>query len=188
MAKREINAKQLIGDIRAGMNDFGLMEKYKLTPKGLDSTFRKLLAVGLVSRTEMAVRKTGHEETVDLDLETAFAEKGSSSAVKKSYSFSGSVENVDLLDYLQWMLIDCRQTVLEVRSSDQRTFRLFINAGKVAHATNGELEGEEAFYQCIQLNGGEFVHLDWTEPEKTTIEKNGTALLFEAARRRDEAE
>jgi hypothetical protein len=82
------------------MNDFGLMQEYKLTPKGLDSTFRKILAVGLVSRTEMAVRKTGHEETVDLDLETACAEKSSSSTVKKSYSFSGTVENVDLLDYL----------------------------------------------------------------------------------------
>jgi hypothetical protein len=188
MAKREINAKKLIDDIRAGTNDFGLMEKYKLTPKGLDSTFRKLLAVGLVSRTEMAVRKTGHEETIDLDLETAFAEKTSISRVKKNHSFSGRVENVDLLDYLQWMLMDCRQTVLEVRSPNQITSRLFINAGKVAHATNGELEGEEAFYQCVQLSGGEFVHLAWTEPEKTTIERDGTALLFEAARRRDEAE
>jgi hypothetical protein len=188
MGKREINAKELVGDIRAGTNDFGLMEKYKLTPKGLDSTFRKLLAVGLISSNELAVRKTGHEETVDLDLEAAFAEKASSSRLKKSYSFSGRVENVDLLDYLQWMLMDLRQTVLEVRSPSQRTFRIFVNAGRVTHATNGNLEGEDAFYQCIQLSNGEFLHLAWMDPEETTIKRDGTALLFEAARRRDEAE
>ena len=154
MSKREVNAKQLIDDIRSGMNDFSLMEKYRLTPKGLDSTFQKLLAVGLLSRIEMDIRTTGHQETIELDFEAALAEKASTSIAKKTYSFSGRVENVDILDYLQWMLLDCRQTLLEVTSQNQRAFRLFINSGKVVHATNDEIEGEDAFYRCILLTDG----------------------------------
>jgi len=43
--KREIEAKELIFDIRAGMTDSQLMEKYRLTYKGLKSALQKLLNV-----------------------------------------------------------------------------------------------------------------------------------------------
>jgi len=40
--KREIRAKDLVDDIAAGLGNRMLMEKYKLTPKGLMSAFKKL--------------------------------------------------------------------------------------------------------------------------------------------------
>jgi Mor family transcriptional regulator len=37
MAKRTINAKDILADIKAGMNNAALMEKYGLSEKGLRS-------------------------------------------------------------------------------------------------------------------------------------------------------
>jgi len=98
------------------------------------------------------------------------------------------VEGVDILDYIQWMLIECRQTVLEIRPLNGMPYRLFLDDGKVLHAKCMEMEGEEAFYRCVRSARGEFAHLPWSAPEKITIEKAGMQLLFEAARRRDEAD
>ena len=43
-ARRTIPARSFVGDMRSGMTDSALMEKYKLTARGLHSAFRKLLA------------------------------------------------------------------------------------------------------------------------------------------------
>ena len=46
LPKRLINAKKILADIKAGMNDAGLMEKYRLTEKGVQSVFKKLVHAG----------------------------------------------------------------------------------------------------------------------------------------------
>jgi competence protein ComGC len=46
MAKRTINAKEILADIKAGMNDASLMEKYELSEKSLQSVFKKLIDAG----------------------------------------------------------------------------------------------------------------------------------------------
>lgn len=190
MAKREINAKDFMGDLQSGVDDVGLMKKYRLSPKGLDSTFRKLLTVGLISRFELAARRNEQEETVDLSgIPTEVSEQNGTRPPrpkKVQYFYTGKVEGVDILDYIQWMLIDGRQTVLEIRHLNAMPTRLFVDDGKVLHATNAKMEGEEAFYSCVLPKSGEFVHLPWSPPEKITVEKAGMQLLFEAARRRDE--
>lgn len=43
-----IDAKQVIEDIRSGMDDLALMEKYNLSPKGLESLVKKLADAGAV--------------------------------------------------------------------------------------------------------------------------------------------
>ena len=65
---------------------------------------------------------------------------------------------------------------------------MYLKDGEILHATNGELEGEEALYSSMMFPRGKFVHLAWTEPNRKTIQKTGTQLLLEAARRRDEAD
>jgi hypothetical protein len=192
VTKREINAKDFMSDVQTGVDDVDLMKKYKLTPKGLDSTFRKLLSLGLISRFELAARRSDQEETVDLaEIPTEMAEQSATRRAQKKqtrYVYSGKVEEIDILDYIQWMLIDGRQTVLEVSHPDVMPTRLFVKDGKVLHATTEKMEGEEALYRCVLPPRGEFAHLPWTPPEKITIEKAGMQLLFEAARRRDEAD
>jgi len=144
MAKREIMAKDFMRDIQAGLDDLGLMRKYRLTPKGLDSTFRKLLTVGLISRFDLETRRNGLEETVDLSgIHTALVERDGPRRRQKPrtrYSYSGKVEGVDILDYVQWMLIEGRQTVLEIRPLNGIPCTLFVDDGKILHASSMELE------------------------------------------------
>ena len=192
MDKREIRARDVVADIRAGIDDVGLMAKYRLSSRGLDRLFGKLVAAGLISRTEWTARKTGHEETVELvDINGALPEKSGARRPHPTASrrhFSGKVEDVDILDYVQWLLIDGKQTVLIVLPYGEDPCRLFLDSGKVVHAVAGQAEGEEAFYRMALYTSGEFVHMPWTEPEDVTIESEPTSLILEAARRRDEAE
>jgi len=47
-AKKTIKAVAVVRDIRSGMTDVALREKYRLTPTGLETVFRKLLEAGLI--------------------------------------------------------------------------------------------------------------------------------------------
>jgi hypothetical protein len=52
-AKRTINAKEALSDIRSGMTPDELMQKYRLSSKGLDALFRKLEGAGLLQKNEL---------------------------------------------------------------------------------------------------------------------------------------
>ena len=54
--KREINAKGILADIRAGLSDEELMKKYKLSTIGLESVFRKLVQAGAITDDQITVR------------------------------------------------------------------------------------------------------------------------------------
>jgi CheY-like chemotaxis protein len=101
--------------------------------------------------------------------------------------FSGNVDRIDILDYLQLMMLSGKQVVLEILSRDLHRGVLFIDKGEIRHAACDGLEGEEAVYRCLSFDGGSFVNHPWTEPEKTTIRRPGEFLLMEAARHRDES-
>jgi hypothetical protein len=53
MDKPKLSAKQVLADIRAGMDDSAMMEKYGLSPKGLQSLFAKLLGKGVIDQSEI---------------------------------------------------------------------------------------------------------------------------------------
>jgi hypothetical protein len=48
MAKRTVDAKEILDDIKAGMDSTALMEKYQLSEKGLQSLFKKLKDAGVL--------------------------------------------------------------------------------------------------------------------------------------------
>jgi rubrerythrin len=52
MAKTTINAKEILADIKTGMDDAALMEKYQLSDKGLQSLFKKLADAGVLKQAE----------------------------------------------------------------------------------------------------------------------------------------
>jgi Domain of unknown function (DUF4388) len=190
MVKREILAKEILNDIKAGMDDVSLMQKYRLTGKGLDSVLQKLLRAGLISERDLNARKLGFEETVDLSGLFSFQVQEADQILQKKrteYSYSGMVEGIDILDYIQWILLDRRSTVLEISCPNGTSCMVYLKEGQILHAVNDELEGEEALYNSVMFPSGRFVHLTWTEPDRKTIKKPGTQLLIEAARRRDEA-
>lgn len=51
--KRVIEAKDIVNDIRSGMSEAELMEKYSLSSKGLQSAFQKLIKGGIMMAEEV---------------------------------------------------------------------------------------------------------------------------------------
>jgi CheY-like chemotaxis protein len=101
-------------------------------------------------------------------------------------SFSGRIEGVDILDYLQFLMLSNRTTIVEISSKKGERGKIYVKNGDVVHSTFLASKGEEALYHCLKMRGGRFENAPWKEPHKTTINKPGELLLFEAARIRDE--
>ena len=68
MSKREIKAKDILEDLRAGLTDDQIMEKYRLSPTGLKSLFDKMVAAKVMTQEEYAWRPVGWDDTVSIDL------------------------------------------------------------------------------------------------------------------------
>ena len=68
MAKRQISAKAFLKDFREGMGEAQLMEKYKISTRGLQKIFHKLVEAGAISKAEFAPRLSAYEDTVTLDV------------------------------------------------------------------------------------------------------------------------
>jgi hypothetical protein len=63
--KPKIKARDAVRDIRSGMTDTGLMEKYGLSAKGLQSLFLKLLEAKAITHAEMNQRRAVyHDKTL----------------------------------------------------------------------------------------------------------------------------
>jgi hypothetical protein len=105
---------------------------------------------------------------------------------KHRQSFYGSVDQVDLFDYVQLIFHTMKKVLLQVNSASGEIGRLYIRDGSACHAECGDLKGEEAFYRCMAFSGGSFSTLPWEEPSEVTIETKGEFLLMDAAREKDE--
>lgn len=101
-------------------------------------------------------------------------------------AFSGRVEGVDILEYMQLLMLSGKKVVLEIVSREGSNGFVFIENGEIRHAVCGDIQGEKALYRCLTFKGGSFSSLPWIAPEKVTINKPGMLLLVEAARKRDE--
>jgi hypothetical protein len=57
LVKRTIKTKEVIADVRGGMNDLELTEKYELSPRGLESLLGYLVDSGLIGERELEDRE-----------------------------------------------------------------------------------------------------------------------------------
>jgi len=64
--RRTIKAKDIVNDLRSGMTNVELMEKYRLSAKGLRSIFAKLTNAKAVNERELAGRVPLVDDTVNL--------------------------------------------------------------------------------------------------------------------------
>ena len=55
-AKRQINARQILADIKKGMDNDDLMAKYCLNARQLQSVLRKMIHAGLITALELSRR------------------------------------------------------------------------------------------------------------------------------------
>ena len=67
MAKRKIRARDIVNDIRAGLDDGALMHKYRLTAKGIQRMFLKLLESNLITQVELSSRMAQHDDTAEIE-------------------------------------------------------------------------------------------------------------------------
>ncbi len=65
-AKRRIDTKELVTDIRSGVTDGKLMEKYKLSSCGLQRVFTKLVNSGSVVAADLSGRSLLYDDSVTL--------------------------------------------------------------------------------------------------------------------------
>jgi hypothetical protein len=65
--KRKIPAYELASDIRMGLSNSELMEKYHLSVAGLASIFKKLVQARVIEKSEVQRRMEPGDDTADLD-------------------------------------------------------------------------------------------------------------------------
>ncbi|MFH0821760.1 MAG: ankyrin repeat domain-containing protein [Pseudomonadota bacterium] len=70
--KKTLSAKAVVADVRAGLSDAELMEKYGLSPKELERVYRKLVEAGVLTQAEVQYgQSTGTTETENLTSSAA---------------------------------------------------------------------------------------------------------------------
>lgn len=105
-----------------------------------------------------------------------------------SSSFSGHSANIDLMDYIQFMLVTRKKAVLEVESNTRERGVVYFDQGNIPHVVVEEMEGQEAFYYLVRhFEGGQFITQPFQQPDQETITMPGEFLLMEAARIKDES-
>jgi two-component system, chemotaxis family, protein-glutamate methylesterase/glutaminase len=109
-----------------------------------------------------------------------------STAIGERESFCCFVERVDIITFLQFVLLTGKPMVIEMLSSSGEQGRIFLRNGNILQAICGNLEGERALFKCLGFRGGRFSNRPWREPARETIGKSSESLLAEAARKRDE--
>jgi hypothetical protein len=123
----------------------------------------------------------------ELDVQMSREVSAATGTDRYDREFSGEVDGVDILDVVQFLLLIGKTTVLRVISSQGAESLLYLKDGALVHADLGSLQGQEAFFECMDFPGGEFSLEPWCEPIDQTIDEPGELLLVEAARRRDES-
>jgi CheY-like chemotaxis protein len=101
-------------------------------------------------------------------------------------AFSGAISNVDLLDYLQFILFSKQRKLLVITSRAGEKGKIYFQDGDVMHAECSTKKGEEAFYNCLLFEGGSFFEFPGEELPERSITVPGEFLLMEAARKKDE--
>jgi hypothetical protein len=76
MGTKTINVGEVVKDIRAGMADNDLMEKYHLGPKTLQSLFEKLLEAGAIQQSDLDLRNSNPQETPQVEQSTEKSSSG----------------------------------------------------------------------------------------------------------------
>lgn len=166
----------------------GKRRKYMMCGFGITeiSETAKIRFEGLISELVAEIRESDRSQERVLDVQMPRERRAAPGAETYSREFSGKVDGVDILDVVQFLLQIGKTTVLRVISSGGVESQLYLDDGTLVHA-DLSLRGEEAFFKCMDLPGGEFLMEPWCEPTDQTIRQPGELLLVEAARRRDES-
>ncbi len=97
----------------------------------------------------------------------------------------GNLQTMSVADLIQHNCQDNKTARLTLENNGQ-TATLFFKDGAVQHAVTDSTHGEEAVYELLNWQQGDFTLETGPEPPEVSITKSWTGLLLEGARRLDE--
>ena len=112
-----------------------------------------------------------------------------SEVMNKGYTLAGDFSTMAFTDLVSTIELGLRTGVLAV-STRHTSGRLFFENGRIVHVLYGTLSGEEAFYELMTGEEGEFGFTPMPctlEASERTVTLSATALIMEGARRYDDA-
>ncbi|MDM8553917.1 response regulator [Desulfococcaceae bacterium HSG7] len=104
---------------------------------------------------------------------------------KMDEGFQGTLKNIQLNDIIQMCCLSIISMAIRVWQGSQSGV-IYIKNGDIIHATFGETVGEEAFYQIVTWERGQFETLGDVTAPCVSINREWQFLLMEAARMVDE--
>lgn len=120
-----------------------------------------------------------------------FATNGSPARVKAVVDMAtladgvtGPSDQIDLMDFLQLLLMKCSSGALAVQGSET-TGLIVVVDGEIVDASCGGLRGDEAVLEMLLRRPGRFQEVPLPRTVERTIEGRSDSLLFEAIRLRD---
>ncbi len=99
--------------------------------------------------------------------------------------FSAIIQNITVADYVQLCMYTGKTSIFEVSSGKQRGTIAIVD-GTVTHAEQGDLKGEDAFFEIISWEGGQINEKKLGVPLTPNVRTGGQSLLLEAFRHKDE--
>ncbi len=104
---------------------------------------------------------------------------------KAESGFQGVLKNIQLNDIIQMCCLSITNMAIRVWKGSESGV-IFIKNGDIIHATFGKTIGEEAFYQIVTWESGQFETLGDVIAPTVSINREWHFLLMEAARLCDE--
>jgi len=100
--------------------------------------------------------------------------------------FTGQLDQFQLVDIIQMCSMSRRTGRLRV-SHGVESGVIYLKEGNMTHGIAGQLRGEDAVYQIISWDVGQFTFEYGLEPDEQTISLGWEHLVMEGVRRRDES-
>lgn len=97
----------------------------------------------------------------------------------------GKLTDMTVIDLIQHTCMEQKTARLTLTRGDQAC-QIYFQDGNMTHATCADQQGEEAVYQIIRWEDGEFNLEADISTSETTITHNWSGILLEGARRMDE--
>jgi hypothetical protein len=99
---------------------------------------------------------------------------------------TGDLQNLGLDEIVQTLMLGMKTACITLRSGGNEG-RIWFDRGNVTHAETGDRKGEDAFYQMVAWNEGEFVIEHGVRSEDTSLTHDAMYLLMEGLRLLDES-
>ena len=106
--------------------------------------------------------------------------------IKSRRGIAGDLRDLSLPDLVQTLVIGMKTAAISL-TSDKLQGKVWFESGAPKHAVAGELEGEQAFYEMVRWQSGEFIIEHGIKAKRVTLDHDATFLLMEALRLVDEA-